>query len=83
MVTRLLAAHVAFLLHGVSWTITLLQTVLHTHRLSTDLQRHPDTDFKEKTSQESGVEKFEPSNRDIFWEEITNNKLFNNVKHSE
>lgn len=39
VVTRLLAAHVAFLLHGVSWTVTLLQAVLHTHRLSTDLQR--------------------------------------------
>lgn len=32
----LLAAHVALLLHGVSWTVTLLQAVLQAHRLSTD-----------------------------------------------
>lgn len=38
--TRLLAAHVAFLLHVVSWTVTLLQAVLHTHRLSTDLPQN-------------------------------------------
>lgn len=39
LVTGLLAAHVAFLLHGVSWTVTLLQAVLHTHGLRADLQR--------------------------------------------
>lgn len=39
VVTGLLAAHVAFLLHGVSWTVTLLQVVLHTNRPSADLQR--------------------------------------------
>lgn len=39
LVTGLLAAHVAFLLHGVSWTVTLLKAVLHTHGLRADLQR--------------------------------------------
>lgn len=41
VVTRLLAAHVAFLLHGVSWTVALLQAVLHAHWLRTDLHREP------------------------------------------
>ncbi len=49
MVTGLLAAHVALLLHGVSWTITLLQAVLQTHRLSADLQREPETLIQKKT----------------------------------
>lgn len=36
-ITRLLAAHVAFLLHGVSRTVALLQVVLYTDRLCADL----------------------------------------------
>lgn len=42
-ITRLLAAHVAFLLHGVSWTVTLLQVELHTDRLSAELQKETET----------------------------------------
>lgn len=41
-VTGLLAAHAAFLLRGVSGTVALLQAVLHTHGLCTDLQRCQD-----------------------------------------
>lgn len=52
MVTGLLAAHVAFLLHGVSWTVTLLQAVLQAHRVSADLQTGPETIIKKKTLKE-------------------------------
>lgn len=44
VVTGLLAARVAFLRHRVSRTVTLLQTMFDTHRLSTHLRRHRDTE---------------------------------------